>query len=103
MIIQQGDQYNIPVKIKYQNTYLTPTNVDDIRIKVGNRLLNYVNGDITFNSSTNEWNYPLSHEQSVVMNGCLTYIQVGFKKGNEEIYSPTETVYVGQSIIKEDW
>ena len=101
-LIQQGDQYMIPVKIKRNGTEVTPTDVHDVRIKFGNFLKSYLNEEVQYADGV--WFFPITEDMSRVMLGQTSF-QVGIKLSNESefIYSPTVQVSVGKSIITEAW
>lgn len=102
-MIQQGNQYPLPIKIISNNQPITPTDVDDVRIQVGDYLYSYQDGGLTFNIETNEWIFPLTEQMTQSFTNLRTPVQVGIKKNDRFIYSAIQNVDVGKSIIKETW
>lgn len=102
-MIQQGNQYPLPIKIISNNQPITPTDVDDVRIQVGDYLYSYQDGVLTFNVETNEWIFPLTEQMTQSFNNLRTPVQVGIKKYDRFVYSAIQNVDIGKSIIKESW
>lgn len=103
LIIQQGDQYSIQFQIKQNDVVLTPSNVTDVRIQIDKTLKSYVNNQITFDTPSNKWIYPLTEKESVALDGATVPLQIGIKQSGSIYYSPTMSVVVGKSIIKKEW
>ena len=102
MIIHQGDQYAIPVKIKLGNEIITPGNCNDVRIKINDKLLEYSTGGLLYSATEQVWQFPLT--ESISFNyGNTVMIQIAVKLGTDYLYSPVKKVEVGSSIIKELW
>lgn len=105
-IIQQGDQYYIPVTIKLEDEPVTPDNVDDVRIQIGRFMKSYSAESVSYDSENGVWLYPVTEMETRTMLGETSF-QVGIKVSGEDsdefIYSPVATVVVSKSIIKESW
>lgn len=99
---QQGDQYLIPFTIKQGRTLITPDNCDDVRIKINEILLSYMDGGVTYNTVSKAWCFQLTEEMSRSMDE-ETPIQVGIKQGNQIYYSTVQIAEFAESIITEDW
>ena len=52
--IVKGDEYIIPIKIIKGSSPLTPADVSDVRIQVGDLLKTYSKNELTFNTDVNE-------------------------------------------------
>lgn len=100
--IRQGEQYAIPFVLRYGGEFVTPQNVDDVRIQVQTKLREYSKGELEFDSTLNAWLFPLTEEQSMTFRGFVPY-QVGIKIGHDIYMSETCTVSIGPSIIKREW
>ena len=101
--IVQGDQYIIPIKIIKGSSPLTPADVSDVRIQVGNLLKTYSKNEITFNTDTNEWQYSLSQEQTFDFEGEFVKVQVGVKVENDIVYSIAKSININDNIIVKEW
>ncbi len=102
MMIHQGDQYAIPVKIKIGNEIITPDNCTDVRIKINDKLLEYRSGSLLYNDIEKVWQFPLTEKVSFAY-GNTARIQIGVKFDDDFIYSTVKKIEVGSSIIKEFW
>jgi len=103
MQIQQGDQYAIPFSIKQGNTVITPQNCDNVKISFCGKTKDYVRGELTFNTTTNVWEYPLTEAQTKNKNLYLSNYQVAIKIGTDIIYSEVSGLSIAMSEITEDW
>lgn len=86
-IIMQGDQYVIPIKIKYNGNYIDVSNVTTIQIMIGELVKYYKqdgSGEISYNNETNEFYFPLTQEETFNMSGPQD-AQIRIKFENEEI------------------
>lgn len=102
-MIQQGNQYPLPIKIITNNQPITPDDIDDVRIQIGSYLKSYADGEITFNDETNEWLFPLTEHMTQSFGNLRAPVQVGIKIGENLIYSITQNIDIGKSIIKQEW
>lgn len=103
MIIQKGEQYIIPIKIKQGSQVVTPADVTDVRIQVGEYLKEYSKDEISFNIDTQEWEFPLTQEMTVSSYELTVPVQVGIKDNNNIFYSATDMIFLGESAIKKVW
>lgn len=95
--IHQGDQYFIPVRLKYNNEVVTPESVDDVIIKVGNTEQSYKNGELYFEEG--KFYYQLTEEMTKNMN-TTALLQVLLVFGDNKIHSSVQKIPVEISIIK---
>ena len=104
MIIQQGDQYAIPISIKSGSEVITPENCSDVRVKIDDIMVSYNNGsgDLTYNAADRSWCFPLTEDISFKFSNSIQ-VQVGVKFDDDYVYSPVQRVDVSLSIIKEKW
>lgn len=100
--IRQGEQYAIPFVLRYGGEFVTPENVDDVRIQVQTKLREYSKGELQYSSALNAWLFPLTEEQSMTFKGFIQY-QVGIKLGHDIFKSETCSVSIGTSLIKREW
>jgi len=103
LIIQQGDQYMLLFKIKKDGVYITPSNVQDVRIQIGAVLKTYSKSELTFDTVSSEWRYPLTQKETIAIEDNYADIQIGVKETNQISYSPTIQAYIGKSIINKEW
>lgn len=64
MIIQQGDQYAIPIKIKSGNDVITPENCSDVRVKINDKMMSYSSGELLYNAIEQNWQFTLTEDIS---------------------------------------
>ena len=98
--MQQLDQYKIPIQVIMGESVITPDDVSDLVIKLGNNQLSYSNNEITYNASDGAWEFPLTAEMSKNMAGN-TLLQVAVIQDDEQILSAVQIVNVNASIIEE--
>lgn len=101
-IIKCGDQYLLPFKIEQGSVVVTPENSTDVRIKIGDYLKSYSASEISFNSTTNCWEYPLTEEMTRSLTGRVP-CQLGVKIGDNYVYSEDIPIDFINSIITESW
>lgn len=100
--IQKGDQYSIPLALKFNGEDVTPQTVDDVRVQIGGILLAYVGGSLTYDSESKVWFFPLTEEQTRDMPPVVCF-QCAVKQGHDLYYSDISYIPFGDSIIKETW
>lgn len=100
--IQQGDQYGIPLEIRFGETVITPDNCSDLRVQIGDVLYSYSKGELTYNAEDEVWEFRLTEEMSRSF-GPYTSYQVGVKIGDDFIYSRPITIDFAQSLIRKEW
>lgn len=103
MSIHQGDQYPLPVRIMQGDAPLTPSDVTDLRIKVGSYMKSKSSGELTYDADRGMWLFPLTEEMTRKLVGTSVPVQVGVKLGTEIIYSDVLTTRIDYSEIKEEW
>lgn len=103
MIIQQGDEYALPIVIKMNDASVSPSDIDDLRIQVGEYLKSYVDGELTYDDELEQWLFPMTEEMTRTFTDELTLVQVAVKIGNRKINSVVKKINVYKSIIKKGW
>lgn len=103
MAIHQGDQYPLPVRIMQGSSPLTPSDVTDLRIKVGSYMKSLADEQLTYDAERGMWLFPLTEEMTRKLVGSVVPVQVGVKLGSEIIYSDVLTTRIAYSEIKEAW
>lgn len=97
-VIQQGAQYYLPFRIRQNGTVLSPDNVDDVKIKVGDVTKQFSKGELTYTGET--WMYQLKQEYTMrLVNDAK--VQVSVRIGNNIYPSPLFKIHIGTSIIKD--
>jgi len=103
MAIQKGDQYAIPFTIKVGGVAVTPQTCDDVKISICGVTKSYLDNEITYNSTSNVWEYPLTEAMTKNKAFYLTEYQVAIKVGSDYVYSQVGNLPVNNSIISEEW
>ena len=103
--LHQGDQLALRIRVAYGNTVVTPENSEGIKIQIANIMHKYPGGDLSFDSETNRWLFPVTQEQSLLMyNYVDTQVQVNFGGNTPVIRSSKKLMLpVDVCIIKELW
>lgn len=103
-IIQQGDQYYIPVTITQDGVAVTPSDISDVRIKIGHIMKTYEDGEVTYDDTRMVWLYPMTEAMSRELSGSIPF-QVAIKSPDraEYIYSGVSMVLFANSIIRDVW
>lgn len=101
--VQQGDKYGIGIRLSMNNQPLVPSMVTDVKIQMGNRLLSYEEGEVTFDDVNNEWIFPMNQADTMPLANYFSYIpmQVRVIIGNSIINSDVKMIDSLSSIIKE--
>lgn len=102
MKIQRGDQYSIPIELKFDGQILTPADCDDVRIQIGDKMLQYSDGELVYDAVAQVWMFPLTEEETRTMKGLLKF-QQAVKIGTSLYYSDVTTIDIKDSIITEEW
>lgn len=97
MTIYQADQYTIPFSIKHNHEVLTPSNVDDVSIAVGDMKKTYSDSSLGFDYSTNQWLFYISKEQTAKMIGA-TEAQIEIVREGNLFHSAVIAVNVAKSV-----
>lgn len=104
-IIMQGDQYLLPVTIKYNGDNIDISKVSIIQLMIGNLIKYYKSdgiGEITYNEDKKEFYFPLSQEETFAMEGPQE-AEIRIKFENEEIRGNNiGVISLGYSKIKEE-
>ena len=116
MSIHKGDQYDVPVKVTYgkNHTIVTPDNVDEMTIKIGSVSKSFPDGDLTFDSETKSfpdgdltfdsengrWLYPITAEETDLLNAGDVSFQVRIRIADDIIHSDIKYINISGSIIK---
>ena len=102
MTLHQGDQYVIPVEIKNATGVITPDDVDDVRIQIGDELRQYSDGGLTFDAENKKWLFYITEEKTRTFTGSIN-MQVGILVGTDIVYSSVQKIKLERSIIRKDW
>lgn len=102
MTLHQGDQYVIPVEIKNATAVITPDDVDDVRIQIGDELRQYSDGGLTFDAENKKWLFHITEEKTRTFT-CSVNMQVGILVGTDIVYSSVQKIKLERSIIRKDW
>ena len=103
MVIYKGEQFFIPFDVKIGNDPVTPEDVDGVRIKVGDRLCQWPDGELEYNSEEGAWMYWLTEAQSLELLAGPRSAQVAVKLGDNIFKTDILPVSVKDTIIKERW
>lgn len=103
MNIHKGEQYFVPFEIAVGGDAVTPASVDGVRIQIENRLCEYPNGELEYDTEEGTWLYPLTEEQSSSLYAGERKAQVAVKYGDDIVMSDVIKVAVKDSIIKRKW
>lgn len=102
LVIQQGDQYSIPLTLTFNAVAVTPSTADDVRVKIGDNLASYSDSTLAYDAEAQVWLFPLTESQTRALYGVASF-QAGIKIGNDVYYSEVELVEIDESIITEGW
>ena len=102
MTLHQGDQYVIPIESKNATTVITPDDVDDVRIQIGDELRQYSDGGLTFDAENKKWLFHITEEKTRTFTASVN-MQVGILVGTDIIYSSVQKIKLERSIIRKDW
>ena len=100
VVIQQGEQFFFPIKIRDGETFITPHIVEEVCVKIGSSTKKYSEGGVTYSDATGAWLFEITQEESMDWSGNVPW-QVAYKKGQTVRRSPVYTAVVNTSIIKE--
>lgn len=103
--MQQGDQYSIRVCIKKEGVALAPADIVGLKIKVGNIEDSYPAGNISYDSESGKWLFPVTQEQTIALEGVqLAQVQVNFGGNPAQIVgSKVQSAYIDSSVIRSIW
>lgn len=103
MKIMQGDQYYVPIELCFDKEKVTPENVDDVRIQIGDILQSYSEGQLTYSPESQVWLFHLTQNQTRSILDTEVPFQFAVKRGDEIYHSSVSKIPFDRSIIKEDW
>ena len=98
--IQQGDQYYLPFIIENDSSSISPEDIDDIRIKVGNVIKKFSSNELLYENDT--WLFPITQKNSLNWKGPVK-CQIQYKKNNNIITSEEYTIYVKTSMFNDEF
>ena len=99
-VIHQGDQYYLPFYIENDSNPITPNDIDDVRIKVGNIIKVYSKGGLLYDN--NIWLFPIVQKNSLKWQGPID-CQLQFKQGDTIITSKKYTIQVDPSSFTDEF
>lgn len=99
-VIHQGDEYYLPFSITNNNISITPDNIEDIRIKVGNSIKKYSDGSLLYDN--NMWLFPILQKNSLRWEGPIE-CQIQYKQNNAIITSDIYTIFVNKSMFNDEF
>lgn len=97
MTIYQADEYVIPFTIKHNNEVLTPSRVYDVSIVIGDIKKTYSDSSLGFDTSTNQWLFYISKEQTAKMIGT-TEAQIEIAREGSLFHSAIIAINVAKSV-----
>lgn len=103
MTIYKGEQFTIPFNITNDGVAVTPEDVDAVRIKIGNKLCEWPNGDLEYDSENELWLYPMTENESFGFSSGLEKVQIAIKIGNDFLKTDVFKISIRDSIITERW
>lgn len=79
MAIYQGDQYSIPFTIRRRDEIISPEDITDVVIAIGDLARSYKDGDLSY--SEGKWFFPIYKQETLKMPEDVSYqIQLHFGK-----------------------
>ena len=85
MKIMQGDEYDVNIALTDSDGEpITDTGVTDVEVGLGGITKTYADGDVTFDSETNQWVFHLSQAETSGFKGILSF-QVRVKFGGGDV------------------
>lgn len=84
MVIFQGDQYSIPIKISHRGETITPNSVDDVVIAIGDIVRSYRENTLFYEDD--KWLFPIYKEETMRLPENTTY-QVELHYGSDIVHS----------------
>ena len=99
--LSKGEQYSIEFTIINDSGVVTPDNVDDMRIKVGNTVKTYSKNEISFSNGV--WIYRVTQEESLAFASARVYCQAQYKVGSDIFNTDMYLVKVDKSILLDEW
>lgn len=101
--IVKGESYRVAFTLKDNGTVITPSMVQGVRIALGNQIATYPNGNLTFETEDNTWQFPMTQKNSYSMMGNETDYQVQVKIDGEIFSSKKMKVVVDETMFRKEW
>lgn len=99
MSIQRGDQYGIPFSVKIGGSVVTPSNITDIEIQIETYNKKYSSGELTYDSTTQKWLFPLTAAMSNAL-PHVSEVQVRVKPNASDVVNSAVTkIHIMDSLI----
>lgn len=105
--MMQGDSYNIPVSLKLNGNVLTPQDVSEIEICIGENLRKTLSGGtVGYDETTQEWFFRPTQEETLALTANESYqiiARVKFQNGkwSDVIGIPIGQLNISDSISEE--
>lgn len=100
MKIMQGDAYGIPMTIKLNGAAISPEDVEDVEITLGNTPKHYLGGGVTFDNGA--WAYQLGQLESFrLRDQADVQVRVKLLDGTTVIGKKLHAVNIEESKSKE--
>lgn len=102
-MIRQGDQFPLTFTIKDKDTFITPENCNDLKIKINSKTYKYSRGELTY--INDKWQVYILQADTLNSGGTFkAEVQAKFS-GNPGVIksSGVATLTVDPSIITEEW
>lgn len=97
--IIQGEQYAIEIVLTDENeTVISPSTADDVKIKIGNIEKSYGKGELSYDNGA--WLFPLTQEQTLCLKTASVGVQAQYLLGSNVISTDLVHLDVGKSIIR---
>lgn len=103
LVIHKGEQFYIPFEVLVGTEKATPENVDGMRMKVDDRLCQWPDGELEYDSEDGDWIYPLTEAQSLELQAGERRGQIAVKIGETILKTDVFSVTVKESTILERW
>lgn len=103
MIIHKGEQFSLPFFITKDDDVISDNNVDGVRIKIADTLCEWPNGDLIYDSESQNWLFPLSEDQTLKWSSGMQMAQVAIKIGDNFIKTDNFKINIKESHISEKW
>lgn len=103
MDIIKGESYRVAFVLRDGNYVLTPEDVDEVRIALGNQIANYPTGTLTFDTEEKTWQFPMTQKNTYSFIGTTVDYQVQVKI-NDEVFSSKKTpIKIHESMFRKEW
>lgn len=98
--IIQGEQYAVEFVLTNGDESITPSNADDVKIKMGSIEKSYTEGSLTYDTESECWLFPVTQEQTLAFSNASVPVQAQYKKGSMVISTEKQNIRVDPSIIR---